>query len=110
MSKRNIFIWDIHWCYKELKLLIKKLNLKEEDKVFFVGDYINKWPKSYKVIKFLYKNREQFHWILWNHDYEFLINFNSTNLTKLEIKIKKKLLKHPKIFNYFKLSFWNYEW
>ena len=101
MSKRNIFIWDIHWCYKELKLLIKKLNLKEEDKVFFVGDYINKWPKSYKVIKFLYKNREQFHWVLWNHDYNFIKIFDSKLLTKKQKKLKNKLLKHPKILNFF---------
>jgi len=102
MKKRNIFIWDIHWCYDELKLLIKKLELTKNDRVFFVWDYINKWPKSYKVIKYLYKNREQFSWVLWNHDINFLKIFNSKLLNKEQEKLKNKLLEHPKILKFYK--------
>ena len=102
MKKRNIFIWDIHWCYDELKLLIKKLELTKNDRVFFVWDYINKWPKSYKVIKYLYKNREQFNWVLWNHDINFLKIFNSKLLNKEQEKLKNKLLEHPKILKFYK--------
>ncbi|MDQ7010012.1 MAG: metallophosphoesterase [Candidatus Gracilibacteria bacterium] len=101
MKNKTIFIGDIHGCYKELKLLIKKLNLNKEDKVFFVGDYINKGPKSYKVIKYLYKNREQFSGILGNHDLEFINNFNSKKLTHSDKKLKNKLLEHPKVLKYF---------
>lgn len=102
MSKRTIFIWDTHWCFDELKLLIKKLKLSEDDRVFFVWDYINKWPKSYKVLKYLYKNREQFRWVLWNHDINFIESFNSKHLSKKQIKLKNKLLEHPNILEFFK--------
>ena len=105
MKKRTIFIWDIHWCYDELRLLIKKLNIREYDRVFFVWDLINKWPKSYKVIKYLYKKREQLKVILWNHDLEFL-KWLSWNLiyknTDFRKKLKTKLEKHPDIVEYFK--------
>jgi bis(5'-nucleosyl)-tetraphosphatase (symmetrical) len=105
MSKRTIFIWDVHWCYDELKLLIKKLKLTKNDRVFFVWDYINKWPKSYKVLKYIYKNRKQFFWVLWNHDYNFLKWLEWNNLTFIWEDIKKiiqKMDEHPKILKYFK--------
>lgn len=103
MSKRTIFIWDIHWCYDELKLLIKKLELKKDDKVYFVGDYINKWPKSFKVLKFLYKNRKQFNWVLWNHDYYFLEKIkNKSKLKDCEKKLYKKLKEKTEILDFFK--------
>ena len=105
MSKRTIFIWDVHWCYDELKLLIKELKLSEEDKVFFVGDYINKWPKSFKVLKFLYKNKDQFFGVLWNHDYHFLewVKWKEVSYwTKTFKKLKKKLEEYPEILNFYK--------
>jgi len=107
MKSRTIFIWDIHWCYDELKLLLSKLELQEEDRVFFTWDLINKWPESYKVIKLIYKNRKKFKVVLWNHDYWFLkyikwkeYNFFRNN-KKFE-KLKRKLEKKPEIYNYFK--------
>jgi hypothetical protein len=103
MPKRTIFIWDVHWCYQELKLLIQKINLNKEDKVYFVWDYINKWPKSFKVLKYIYKNREQFTWVLWNHDYDFLKKIEkNTHLNKSETKLYKKLNENPEILFFFK--------
>ncbi len=103
MKKRTIFIWDIHWCYKELKLLIKKLEIKEGDRVFFTWDYINKWPDSFKVIKYFYKNREQFSWVLGNHDKSFLDKVGQwDDLSKKHSKLLAKMQKHPKIFDFFR--------
>ena len=104
---RTIFIWDVHWCYHELKLLIKKLNLKANDNVFFVWDLILKWPKSFKVLKYLYKNRENFKFVLWNYEMHFL---DWLNWKKFEYNIndfiilKEKLEKHPEILDYLKKS------
>lgn len=105
--KRNIFIWDIQWCYKEFKLLLKKLEITNKDKIYLVWDLINKWPKSYKVIKFLYKNQEQFKSVIWNHEVNFLTWLKWENITNIEEnkiefeKLKRKFEKHPKIFNFF---------
>lgn len=69
---RTIFIWDIHGCYDELKLLIKKLEVLPNDIVYSVWDLINRGNKSYKVLKFFYKNQDQFQAIMWNHELNFL--------------------------------------
>lgn len=103
MKKRTIFIGDIHWCYDELKLLIKRLDIQKKDCIYFVGDYINKWPKSFKVVKFLYKNREQYKWVLWNHDYYFFEKLvNDIKLKKQEKKLYKKLQENPEIFDFYR--------
>ncbi len=110
-GNRTIFIWDIHWCLDELKLLLKKLKVKKNDRIFLTWDLINKWPKSYKTIKYVYKNSEQIKVVLWNHDYEFL-EYSKKRKTKNNLdyliekpkfdKLLRKLKKHPKIFRFFK--------
>lgn len=42
---------DIHGCNKTLKKLLKKLNLQKEDKIIFLGDYIDRGPDSYGVLQ-----------------------------------------------------------
>ncbi len=74
---RTIFIWDVHGCYKELKLLVKRIRTQEDDKVYLTWDAVNWWPKSYKVLKFLYKNKEQFKSVAWNNDLGFLRWYDS---------------------------------
>ena|SRR4030042_3645128 len=49
-------IGDVHGCYDELMLLFKKLKkeaglIPEKDILVFLGDYIDRGPKSSKVIK-----------------------------------------------------------
>lgn len=104
--QRNIFIWDVQWCYKELKLLLKKLKIKDNDLVFFTWDLINRWPKSYKVLKLLYKNRKQFKSVVWNHEINFLRylewkQYDEENKKTFK-KLKKKLEEKPKILEYLK--------
>jgi len=104
-KSRTIFIWDVHWCYKELKLLLKRLKIKENDKVYFVWDMINKWPDSYKVINFIYKNRNQFKCIKWNNEVNFLkwikgeIFWNHKK-HKIYKKLIKKINKKPELLEY----------
>ena len=102
---RTIFIWDVHWCFDEFELLIEKLKIQENDIIYLVWDMINKWPKSWKMIKFLYKNKNQYKAVLWNHELWFS---DWLNWTKPEYwndtykKLKDKFEKHPKIYEYFK--------
>jgi hypothetical protein len=101
---RTIFIWDIHWCYDELKLLIKRLDIKTEDKVYCVWDLINKWPKSFKVVKFLYKNQEQYRAVIGNHEIDFLrwVDWDSSEkCIKSYKELKKKIeTKKPELMNF----------
>lgn len=95
-KSRTIFIWDVQWCYDELKLLIKKLKLKKDDKVFFAWDIINRWPKNYKVLKYIYKNKFRFKCIKGNHELNFLrwdkwiLYNNDADFIKLKKKIIEK--------------------
>lgn len=104
-KSRTIFIWDIHWCYDEFILLVEKLKLTDNDKVYLAWDMINKWPNSYKVIKFLYKNKDQFKAIKWNHEVWFL-NWLDWKAPKYENeiyrKLREKLEKKPKKLEFIK--------
>jgi len=93
IKSRTIFIWDVQWCYDELKLLIEKLDLTKEDKVYFTWDLINRWPKSYKVLKYIYKNKDQFKSVLWNHEINFLrwLGWNPYEEDNEFIKLKNKI-------------------
>jgi hypothetical protein len=92
-KSRTIFIWDVHGCYKELKLLLKRLKIQDNDKIYFVWDIINKWPDSYKVLNYIYKNRSQFKCVIGNNEVNFLNylewNFNSKH--KIFNKLRKKI-------------------
>ncbi|MDX2000832.1 MAG: metallophosphoesterase family protein [Chitinophagales bacterium] len=48
-------ITDIHGCSRTFKRLIKKLDLKPEDELYLLGDYIDRGPNSRKVIKQILK-------------------------------------------------------
>lgn len=103
MKKRTIFIWDIHGCFDEFELLIKKLKITNHDTIYLVWDMINKWPKSWKVIKFLYENQNQFKAIKWNHEIYFdkylkWETYWNKNFEKLKVKFEK----YPEIYEYFK--------
>lgn len=57
-NERNIqsliyAIGDIHGCLDPLKDLLKEINPSAEDKLIFIGDYIDRGPNSRGVIDFL---------------------------------------------------------
>lgn len=65
---RTLFIGDVHGCYDELIELTEKIRLISEDHLYFVGDLVNKWPKSLEVVQFV-KNRPNTWSVLGNHEY-----------------------------------------
>ena len=50
---RNIFVGDVHGCSQELKELINKLNLQQDDQIVFIGDLIHKGPDSQGVLTYV---------------------------------------------------------
>ena len=99
---RTIFIGDIHGCYDELELLIHKLKIRSDDKVYLTGDLILKWPKSLKVLKYARKNN--FLFVKGNKEYELLNAIKSwVYYNKEEEKLWEKLKhKYPELLNYLK--------
>jgi serine/threonine protein phosphatase 1 len=48
--KRTLVIGDIHGCHVALKTLLSKVQPAAEDRVVFLGDYIDRGPASREVI------------------------------------------------------------
>jgi serine/threonine protein phosphatase 1 len=58
MPKRWV-ISDIHGCNRTFKQLLERLALQPDDQLFLLGDYINKGPRSRKVINTILKLRDE---------------------------------------------------
>ena len=70
MSKRILAIGDIHGGLKALKQLIEKLELTKEDKLVFLGDYVDGWSESAQVVQYLIEFSKNYEcvFIKGNHD------------------------------------------
>lgn len=67
---RTLAIGDIHGGLKALKQLLERIVLTPEDKLIFLGDYVDGWSESAQVIAYLIelsKNQECI-FIKGNHD------------------------------------------
>ncbi|MGF1481511.1 MAG: metallophosphoesterase family protein [Cyanophyceae cyanobacterium] len=58
-SPRQIIIGDVHGHYDALISLLKEIALKEDDDVYFLGDLIDRGPKSAQVVQFVMDNNYQ---------------------------------------------------
>ncbi len=46
-------IGDVHGCFNELRRLLEKINFKkDEDKIIFIGDLVNRGTQSLEVLDF----------------------------------------------------------
>ncbi|AEO08502.1 diadenosine tetraphosphatase [Buchnera aphidicola str. Ak (Acyrthosiphon kondoi)] len=63
------FISDIHGCYKEFRMLLKKSSFNnKEDDLWIAGDLVSRGPDSLKVVKYLYSLKNRVKIVLGNHD------------------------------------------
>lgn len=67
---RTIAIGDIHGGLKGLKQLLARIDLKEDDRLIFLGDYVDGWSESAQVIQYLmeFSKRQECIFIKGNHD------------------------------------------
>jgi bis(5'-nucleosyl)-tetraphosphatase (symmetrical) len=64
-------IGDIHGCLDQLHHLLDKLAYNKEDQIYFVGDLVNRGPKSLETLLFI-KSLTNAKVILGNHDLHLL--------------------------------------
>lgn len=66
-------IGDIQGCYESLQCLLEKIAFNPElDKLWLVGDLINRGPDSLATLRFLYSIRDSVEFVLGNHDLHFI--------------------------------------
>lgn len=74
---RVFIIGDIHGCCKTFKkLILEKINIQKSDKIYCLGDYIDRGPDSKGVIDFILQLRKKgfnMHTLRGNHE-ELLLN------------------------------------
>ena len=104
-KNRTIFIWDIQWCFDEFKLLLEKLCLWKDDIVYLTWDIINKWPKSFEALEYVYKNKDKIISVKWNHELNFLNFLGGKSYWKEDKdfkKLKNQISDKPELLEYIK--------
>ncbi len=66
-------IGDVQGCFDELRLLLTKIDFDpKQDRVYFVGDIINRGPKSLETLRFIKSLGNSAVTVLGNHDLHLL--------------------------------------
>ncbi len=84
-------IGDIHGCLRELNMLLSEIPVN--DKLVFLGDYVDRGPDSMGVIDRLIQEKHRSYFLMGNHE-DLMINYmkGETNSWHLEINGGKETL------------------
>ena len=96
MKQRIFFVGDVHGCFEELQLLLKKAGYDPLcHRLILLGDLINKGPDSFKVLSYARDNK-QVTSLMGNHEFKFIQALEqnlplSDVLQNLKAKMGKKV-------------------
>lgn len=83
-SDRRIFIGDVHGHYDGLMKLMEAIAPDAADQVYFVGDLIDRGPKSAQVIEFV--RQHDYHCVLGNHEQLLLEAFPDSRVSQMALQ------------------------
>ena len=67
-------IGDVQGCYKTLSALLNKIKFKaDKDRIFFLGDVVNRGNNSLDVLRLISTNQDNMQMVLGNHDFHLLV-------------------------------------
>jgi bis(5'-nucleosyl)-tetraphosphatase (symmetrical) len=76
-------IGDIQGCYHCLQILLEKINFcSQTDRLWLVGDLINRGPRSLEVLRFIKSLGTTAQIVLGNHDLGLLIHWRNKHIMK----------------------------
>ncbi len=81
-NHRRIIIGDVHGHYDTLLALMESMAPNANDQIYFLGDLIDRGPKSAQVVDFVIKN--QYKCLLGNHE-EMLLDVVGSGETSVEL-------------------------
>jgi serine/threonine protein phosphatase 1 len=82
---RTLAIGDIHGCHTSLVTLLKAARIRLEDRVVFLGDYIDRGPASKQVVDTLLGLREFCSPIFLRGNHEIMILQTRQGVTELNV-------------------------
>ncbi|MBH3428560.1 symmetrical bis(5'-nucleosyl)-tetraphosphatase [Pseudomonas alkylphenolica] len=76
-------VGDLQGCLQPLKCLLERVNFNPAvDRLWLVGDLVNRGPESLKTLRYLYAIRDSLVCVLGNHDLHLLAAWNNIERLK----------------------------
>lgn len=92
-------IGDVQGCFSELEQLLKKIRFNSNsDRLWFVGDLVNRGPQSLETVQFVQSLNERAQCVLGNHDIHLIACYTGAQTCKPTSSLKQ-ILDHTDVDN-----------